>query len=131
MALIGTLKANSEYNSYKEEITNVYYKIVNVFVDTEKEKVRVPVRGFLSEYARHNQGIGIFKRVFYIPMDYFKDTVCTKDELVKKSYVYISKLPEFEGCRNSFKDYSGKVDITEEKIEEEKKSLEELINSLK
>jgi hypothetical protein len=131
MGLIGTLPANSVNNSYKETITNMYYKVMGVMIDTEKEKVLVPVRGWLSEYARHNQGIGVFKRVFYIPMDYFKDTICTSDELIKKSYEYIKTLPEFDGCIDALEDYDGLVDITEEQVEEEKKTLEEMINSLR
>lgn len=131
MGLIGTLPANSVNNSYKETITNMYYKVMGVMIDTEKEKVLVPVRGWMSEYARHNQGIGVFKRVFYIPMDYFKDTICTSDELIKKSYEYIKTLPEFDGCIDALEDYDGPIDITEEQVEEEKKTLEEMINSLK
>ena len=69
MALIGNLDAKSKYNSYRENINNAYFKIESVAIDTLKEKARVQVRGWLSEYARHNQGIGIFKRVFYIPLD--------------------------------------------------------------
>jgi hypothetical protein len=131
MGLIGTLPANSVNNSYKETITNMYYKVMGVMIDTEKEKVLVPVRGWLSEYARHNQGIGVFKRVFYIPIDYFKDTLCVKDELIKKAYEYIAALPEFDGCENALDEYSGQIDITEEQVEEEKKTLEEMINSLR
>ena len=56
MGLLGTLQATSEYNSYRETINGVYYKIEGVFIDTEQEKVRVPVRGWMSEYARQNQG---------------------------------------------------------------------------
>lgn len=131
MGLIGTLPANSVNNSYKETITNMYYKVMGVMIDTEKEKVLVPVRGWMSEYARHNQGIGVFKRVFYIPMDHFKDTTCTSDELIKKAYEYIKTLPEFDGCTDALDEYSGVIDITEEQVQEEKKTLEEMIDSLR
>jgi hypothetical protein len=131
MGLTGTLPANSINNSYKETLPNVYYKVMSVVVDTEKEKAVVPIRGWLSEYARHNQGIGIFKRVFYIPLDHFKDTVCKTDELVKKAYEYIKTLPEFDGCQDALDEYSGDIDITEEQVQEEKKTLEELIDSIR
>lgn len=130
MALVGKLKATSMYNAYCEDIDNVYYKIVGVFIDTEKEKVRVPVRGYLSEYARHNQGIGVFKRVFYIPIEYFKDTLCESDALIKKSYEYISELPEFEGCKNTLRAYKGNIDITKEQVKKEKDELDLLIMKL-
>ena len=68
MGLTGNLNAVSEYNSYREDLVDVYFKIEGVFVNTQTSKVRVQVRGWLSEYARWNQGIGIFKRVFYIPI---------------------------------------------------------------
>jgi hypothetical protein len=131
MGLKGTLPANNINNSYKETLPDIYYKVMGVMIDTEKEKVLVPVRGWLSEYARQNQGIGVFKRVFYIPLDHFKDTICEKDELVKKAYEYIKTLPEFDGCEDSLEEYDGDVDITEEQVSEEKKTLEELIDSLK
>jgi hypothetical protein len=131
MGLLGTLAATSGYNSYRETINGVYYKIEGVFIDTEQEKVRVPVRGWLSEYARQNQGIGIFKRVFYIPIDEFKEVLCIKDDLVKKSYEYIKTLPEFVDCIDSLDEYIGEIDITEETVAEQEGTLEELINSLK
>lgn len=130
MALIGKLEATSEYNSYRETLENVYYKIVGVFIDTEKSKVRVSVRGFMSEYARHNQGIGVFKRVFYIPIDYFKETLCLKEALIEKSYGYLLTLPEFKDCVDSLEDYTGNVDITEEDVTKQKEDLESLIKSL-
>ena len=131
MALIGNLDAKSKYNSYRENINNAYFKIESVAIDTLKEKARVQVRGWLSEYARHNQGIGIFKRVFYIPLEEFKDSNCTKDALLTKSYEYISTLPEFKGAKAHTVQYKGKIEITKEKVEEQEQELEDLINSLK
>lgn len=130
MAIIGTLNADNKYNSYCEEMKDAYFKIVRIFVDTDKEKIVVSVRGWLSEYARHNQGIGIFKRNFYIPFDKFANIKCTKIELVKCAYSYISKLPEFSGFKKSLKKYLGKIDITEEKVKKDNKELDELIRDL-
>lgn len=131
MGFIGNLEAKSEYNSYREKITGAYFKIEGVFVDTEKAKVRVPVRGWLSEYARHNSGIGIFKRVFYIPLEKFADVKCTKEDLLKKAYEYIKTLPEFSEADDSLKKYSGKVDITQNDVDKQEDTLEELIQTLK
>ena len=131
MGLIGNLTADSKDNSYRENIKSAYFKIEAVNIDTNSEKVRVQVRGWMSEYARHNQGIGIFKRVFYIPIDEFSNVKCTKDTLMKKAYKYISTLPEFEKTKNALKTYSGAIDITAEKVEEQEKELEDLIKELK
>ena len=146
MGLLGTLEATSEYNSYRETITGVYYKIVGVFIDTEKSKVRIAVRGWLSEYARHNQGIGIFKRVFYTPLETFLTgagdgtnfvdfTIASDDNVVdiltQKGYDFIKTLPEFADAIDSLAEYTGNIDITEEIAEEQAETLEELINSLK
>lgn len=130
MGLKGTLLANSVDNSYKETISNVYYKIMGVLVDTEKEIVIVPVRGWLSEYARQNKGIGVFKKVISIPIDEFKDTLCVSDELIKKAYEYISQLPEFADCKASLEDYNGPIDVIEEKVEGPRETLEEKIARL-
>lgn len=131
MALIGNLTAKNKYNSYRETIKNAYFKIESVAIDTEKGKARVQVRGFMSEYARHNQGIGIFKRVFYVPLDYYGEVLCLKDELIKRSYEYISALPEFKTAKPHDKPYAGKIDVTPEVVEEQEKELEELISELK
>lgn len=130
MALIGTLRAGDKHNAYCEDIKGAYFRVVAVNIDTEKEKVRVQVRGWMSEYARHNQGIGIFKRVFYIDLSEFKNVKCAKDSLVKRAYECISKFPEFDGCRNSMKKYSGKIDITPEKAESDKQELDDLIREM-
>jgi hypothetical protein len=131
MALIGNLNAKDKYNSYRETIKNAYFKIESVTLDTQKEKARVQVRGFLSEYARHNQGIGIFKRVFYVPLDYYGEVLCLKDELIKRSYDYISNLPEFKAAKPHEKPYTGTIDITQEVVQEQTKELEDLIAELK
>jgi hypothetical protein len=131
MALIGNLDAKSKYNSYRENIKNAYFKIESVAIDTLKEKARVQVRGWLSEYARHNQGIGIFKRVFYIPLEEFKGIKCTKDGLLKKSYEYISALPEFTDSKAHTIQYKGKIEITRDDADKQEDELQDLINSLK
>jgi hypothetical protein len=145
MGLQNNLPAIDPNNSYREDITNAYYKIEGVFIDTNKAKVRIQVRGFLSEYARHNQGIGIFKRVFYAPLETFlkgsgdgtnlvdftitADTTVV-DALVEKGYDYIKSLPEFEDAVDMLDPYDGDIDITEEIAEEQEKTLEQLILSL-
>ena len=131
MALIGTLAADSKDNSYRENIDNVYYKIEGVFIDTQLEKVRVQVRGWISEYSRQNQGIGIFKRVFYIPVSEFADVSCDKEAMLTKAYAYLKSTNAFSSATDSLKKYSGKIDITPEIAEEQKKELEELILDLK
>lgn len=131
MGLLNNLPAVDANNSYREDIENAYFKIEGCIIDTNKQKVRIPVRGWLSEYARQNQGIGIFKRVFYAPIDFFADTLCTVDALCTKGYDYIKSLPEFENATDVTEEYSGDIDITEEIAEEQEKTLEELIKSLK
>ena len=130
MGLIGTLKATDSNNSYKETINNAYFKIETVNLDTESQKVRIQVRGWLSEYARHNQGVGIFKRVFYISIDEYKDVSCDTDSLKAKSYELISKFPEFSEAEQSMEKYTGSIDTTPEMVDEHKKELDELITEL-
>ena len=131
MGLLGNIEATSMYNSYREGLTDVYFKIEGVFVDTQLSKVRVQVRGWLSEYARWNQGLGIFKRVFYIPVTEFATVLCTPDDLATKAYEYIKTLPEFAGAEDSLGEYDGVIDVTEELAEEQEKTLEELIADLR
>ena len=131
MALIGNLDKLSTYNSYREDFTNAYFKVENVHIDTDQNKVRVLVRGYLSEYARHNQGIGIFKRVFFIPFEEFAEVVCSKESLFQTAYTYLKALPEFINSSDSLATYSGPVDITKEIVDEQEKTLEELLDSLK
>lgn len=131
MGLINNLPAIDANNSYRENIENVYFKIEGVFVNTEQEKVRISVRGWLSEYARHNQGIGVFKRVFYAPIEYFENTKCSKDLIVKRAYKYIKELPEFKDSKNSLRKYSGPIDITEEIVEKQEEELGVLIKGLR
>jgi len=131
MGFSGNLKATSEYNSYREDINGAYFKIEGVFVDTQKRKVRVPVRGWLSEYARQNAGIGIFKRVFYIPIEEFEDVVCRKEDLLKKAYDYIKVLPEFKDCEDRIEKYSGTIDMTQHDIDTQADTLNDLIEELK
>jgi hypothetical protein len=131
MGFIGNLEAISEYNSYREKINGAYFKIEGVFVDTEKSKVRVPVRGWLSEYARQNSGIGIFKRVFYIPMEEFSDTAFNKNAILARAYEYIKALPEFADAEDALEPYAGKLDITQEDVDKQANTLQDLIDELK
>jgi len=131
MGLKGTLLATDKNNSYCEDIKDAYFKVEDVFINTNNKKAKVSVRGWMSEFARHNQGIGIFKRVFYIPMDFFAKTPCNKEQLSKKAYEYISKLPEFSGFKKQTRKYSGEVLITEEVVKQDKKDLDQLIAELK
>ena len=130
MGLTGNLNAVSEYNSYREDLVDVYFKIEGVFVNTQTSKVRVQVRGWLSEYARWNQGIGIFKRVFYIPIAEFAAVLATPDALAIKAYAYIKTLPEFVDAEDSLEEYDGVIDVTEEMAQEQAEELDELIASL-
>lgn len=131
MGLIGNLPAISRDNSYRENIADAYFKIEGVFIDTQAEKVRIQVRGWLSEYARHNQGIGIFKRVFYAPIADFAEVVADKDALLTKAYEYIKGTSAFSDATDSLDEYTGDIDITPEIAEEQEKELADLINELK
>lgn len=130
MGLFNNLLAIDANNSYRENLTDAYFKIEGVFIDTNKENVRIQVRGWLSEYARHNQGIGIFKKVFYAPIAYFADTTCTVNFLTDKSYEYLKTQLEFADATDALDEYTGAIDITEEIAEEQEKTLEELITEL-
>jgi len=127
MGLHNDLLAVDKNNSYREDIKNVYFKIEGVFIDTNKNRVRIPVRGYLSEYARHNQGLGIFKRVFYAPIDYFKNVKCTTDDLTKRAYKFIKTMPEFENSKNATAKYKGKIDITTKVVEQHDEELKSII----
>lgn len=131
MGFYGNLKAASEYNSYKEDINDAYFKIEGVFIDTQKKRVRVPVRGWLSEYARQNSGIGIFKRVFYIPIEEFGQVLCQEDAIIEKAYEYIKALPEFADAKDAMAKYTGKIDFTKDDVDKQADSLEELIEKIK
>jgi hypothetical protein len=131
MALVGSLKAEDKYNAFSENMDGVYFKIEGVFVDTEREKVRIAVRGYMSEFARQNQGNGIFKRVFYAELGFFGGVKCTAKSLTKKAYEFIKRLPEFDGCEDSLEKYTGDVLVTKERVEKDQADLETLIDSLK
>jgi hypothetical protein len=148
MGLKSNLAAIEPNNSYRENITDAYFKIEGVFVDTNKAKVRIQVRGWLSEYARHNQGIGIYKRVFYAPIENFfkgfadgttlihtdfiiESTANVINTLVSRGYEFIKTLPDFSNSTDVLDEYSGDIDITEEIAQEQEQTLDELINSLK
>jgi len=131
MGLIGNLPAVSKDNSYRENIEDAYFKIEGVNIDTNAEKVRIQVRGWLSEYARQNQGIGIFKRVFYAPITDFEGVLCEKEALLTKAYAYLKGTSAFSDTTDSLEEYTGDIDITPEIAEEQEKELEQLINELK
>lgn len=130
MGLIGKLSATDQYNSYSADMNEVYFKVEGVFIDTDNENVRICVRGWMNEFARHNQGIGIFKRVLYVPIEFFNETPCTKDALITKAYNYLKGITEFNSCKDA-KEYKGKILITKEIKEKQKKNLDEMIAELK
>lgn len=131
MGFSADLKATSEHNSYREDINGAYFKIEGVFIDTQKEKVRVPVRGWMSEYARQNAGIGIFKRVFYIPIEEFENVMCKKEDLLKKAYEYIKVLPEFKDSDDVIEKYTGNIDLTQKDVDKQADELADLIGEIK
>ena len=98
MALQGSL--TKENNSYKFDFNNVYYKIDDCQIDTLIEEVRLGVRGYATEYARQQNAMGIYKKVFNIKFSDLTITSFSKNELLTACYNYLKTLDEFKETKN-------------------------------
>jgi len=95
MAILGTL--TKENNDYKFHFNSVYFKIDELFIDTLIEEIRIGIRGYTSEYARQNKGMGIYKKVFRIKFQDLNITnLVSKDETIAACYTYLKTLDEFK-----------------------------------
>lgn len=98
MALQGKLVKDD--NSYKFDFNNVYYKIDDCQIDTLIEEIRVGVRGYASEYARQNKGMGIYKKVFLVKFSDLTLTSFSKDDILTAAYNYLKTLDEFKESKD-------------------------------
>lgn len=128
MALLGDLAKTD--NSYKVDFTNVYFKIDGAIIDTLKEVIRVSVRGYADEYARHNKGIGIWKKVYKIPLSEISSATCTKENILTELYKALKNEDELKNVNDSLEAYSGSIDIEDEKKDDTEKEPEELLNEI-
>jgi len=94
MAIIGTL--TKENNDYKFDFKEVYYKIDDLFIDTLTEEIRIGLRGYTTEYARQNSGMGIYKKVFKIKFTDLKIKDFSKNSILKSAYEYLMTQEEFK-----------------------------------
>lgn len=98
MALQGTI--TKDVSDYKFDFNNVYFKIDDAQIDTLNEEIRVGVRGYASEYARQNKGMGIYKKSFLVSFSALSLTSFSKNDILTAVYNYLKTLDEFKNTTN-------------------------------
>lgn len=150
MGLKNKLDAVDPSNSYRENLKDAYFKVVNVLIDAEKKRVRIQVRGWLSEYSRRNNGIGIYKKMFFAPLQNFftqildgsnitkEDFIIYSDStesvgniLIERAYNYLKTDSQFSDAVDMLGEYDGPIDIVEEKVEKQSRKIDDLMKKFK
>ena len=96
MALQGTI--TKDVSDYKFDFNNVYFKIDDAQIDTLNEEIRVGVRGYASEYARQNKGMGIYKKSFIVKFSDLTLSSFSKNDILAAVYNYLKTLDEFKNA---------------------------------
>ena len=97
MAIVS--KLDKDNNDYKFDFKEVYYKIDDLFIDTVIEEVRIGLRGYTTEYARQNNAMGIYKKVFKIKLEELKAKSFSKIDIIKAAYEYLMTQDEFKEAK--------------------------------
>ena len=98
MALQGSI--TKDVSDYKFDFNNVYFKIDDAQIDTLNEEIRVGVRGYASEFARQNKGMGIYKKSFLISFSNLSPASFSKNDILAAAYNYLKTLDEFKNTTN-------------------------------
>lgn len=112
MALKGTLSKESSINPYRVDFEDAYFKIDGASINVINNEIKIRVRAYANEYARHNYGMGVFKKTVKLNLEDLKDVPCNKDDILTALYLKLKDQDEFKELSDHKKKFKGKIDHT-------------------
>lgn len=89
------LKENIE-NGFQFDFKKAYFKISICDIDTATESIKVCLSGFADSYARHNNGLAIYSKIFLLKFSDLEVKSFSKNDIFTAVYNLFKASDEFK-----------------------------------